>query len=229
MISRAQRGGNNICRRVFHIIALSVLILSLAGSPPPAHAQTEVPPQQVRQLFQKMTPEERVGQLFLVTFNGTDTSAQSQIYDLITNHHIGGVILLGSNNNFLAAPSTVSGVYQLTQSLQEIEWSNTANPPSGNQPAYIPLFIGISQDGDGSPGDQILSGLTPLPSEMAIGASWSPDLANKVGAAMGRELSALGINMYFGPSLDVVESPIPSAGSDLGSSVFGGDPYWVSV
>ncbi|MBI3738338.1 MAG: glycoside hydrolase family 3 protein, partial [Chloroflexi bacterium] len=40
---------------------------------------------------------------------------------------------------------------------------------------------------------------------------------------------ALGINLYFGPSLDVVESPQTSASSDLGASVFGGDPYWVSV
>ncbi len=45
---------------------------------------------------------------------------------------------------------------------------------------------------------------------------------------MGQELSALGVNMYFGPSLDVVDSPNPSANGDLGSSVFGGDPYWVS-
>ncbi len=46
---------------------------------------------------------------------------------------------------------------------------------------------------------------------------------------MGHELSALGINMYFGPSLDVLESPSATPGNDLGVDVFGGDPYWVSV
>ena len=46
---------------------------------------------------------------------------------------------------------------------------------------------------------------------------------------MGRDLSALGINMYFGPSLDVLENPNPTLNNDLGTSVFGGDPYWVSV
>jgi beta-N-acetylhexosaminidase len=33
--------------------------------------------------------------------------------------------------------------------------------------------------------------------------------------------------MFLGPSLDVVESPNPSATSDLGTRVFGGDPFWV--
>jgi beta-N-acetylhexosaminidase len=33
--------------------------------------------------------------------------------------------------------------------------------------------------------------------------------------------------MYLGPSLDVVESPDPAARSDLGTRVFGGDPFWV--
>ena len=198
------------------------------------HAQTATPPLDVRQLFDSMTPEERVGQLFLVTFTGTDTSQQSQIYDLIANHHIGGVVLSAGNDNFAAAPNTVTAAYQLIQSLQDIEWNSaqnlsgtpTATPTS--QHAYVPLFIAMAQDGDGSPGDQILSGLTPLPSEMAIGASWQPDFANKVGSVMGQELSALGVNMYFGPSLDVVDLPNPSASGDLGSSVFGGDPYWVS-
>ena len=33
--------------------------------------------------------------------------------------------------------------------------------------------------------------------------------------------------MLLGPSLDVVESPNPSAQIDLGTRVFGGDPFWV--
>jgi beta-N-acetylhexosaminidase len=89
------------------------------------------------------------------------------------------------------------------------------------------LFAGISQEGDGAPYDQILSGLTPLPNLMAIGATWNTDLAQQVGAVQGSELSALGFNLYLGPSLDVVEEPNPSAQIDLGPRVFGGDPFWV--
>jgi beta-N-acetylhexosaminidase len=222
-----------ILKRILLTVTLSVLILTSAGFPFPAQAQTATPPLQVRQLFNTMTPEERVGQLFLVTFTGTETSQQSQIYDLIANHHVGGVVLSAANDNFAAAPNTVNAAYQLIQNLQDIEWSSaqgssgTPSPTPVAQQAYVPLFIAMAQDGDGAAGDQILSGLTPLPSEMALGASWQPDLANKVGSVMGQELSALGVNMYLGPSLDVVDSPNPTANGDLGSSVFGGDPYWV--
>jgi beta-N-acetylhexosaminidase len=90
----------------------------------------------------------------------------------------------------------------------------------------VPLFIGIAQEGDGYPTDQLLNGLTPLPSEMAIGATWNTDLARRVGEVRGRELSALGFNLYLGPSLDVLEAPSVSGG-DLGTRVFGGDPFWV--
>lgn len=221
-------------RLLFALLLASLLIGSLAG-PSEVRAQGAVPPAVVRALLQKMTPEERIGQLFLVTFNGTDTSDKSQIYDLIVNHHVGGVVLSAANDNFVAAPNTVSAAYQLTSSLQAMEWNTTVNPPldphTGNLVThqYAPLFIAMSQEGDGPPGDQILSGLTPLPSEMAIGATWSPDLARQSGSVLGSELSALGINMYFGPSLDVLENPSPTPYNDLGVSVFGGNPYWVSV
>jgi len=187
---------------------------------------------QAQAVLDSMTPEERVGQLFLVTFQGTDTHDQTQIYDLITNHHVGGVVLLAANDNFLPEPDTISSTYQLISALQTIESEATAAPQTepGVQPAestYVPLFIGVSQEGDGAPHDQILSGLTPLPNLMAIGATWKTELAEQVGAVLGNELSALGFNLYLGPSLDVVESPNPSARIDLGPRVFGGDPFWV--
>lgn len=211
---------------------LVTMILAALGGVPQAEAQTSAPPVKVRQLFEQMTPEERVGQLFLVSFQGTDTSAESQIYDLITKYHVGGVVLSSANDNFTAAPDTVSTAYQLTQSLQQIEWDSTLSlsPNQANNNVYVPLFIATSQEGGGAPNDQILNGLTPLPSEMAIGATWSPDLANQVGEVLGHELSAMGVNMVLGPSLDVLESPSTSlTGGDLGSGVFGGDPYWVGA
>ena len=223
-----------IWRRTLLTVTLLALVMVSVSTPYSVRAQTATPPSDVRQLFNEMTPEERVGQLFLVTFAGTDTGPLSHIYDLIANHYIGGVVLSASDDNFVAAPNTVPSVYQLIQNLQNIEWNTVENfsgTPSAapvSQHAYVPLFIAMTQDGDGATGDQILSGLTPLPSEMAIGATWRPDYANKVGSVMGQELSALGVNMYFGPSLDVVDTPNPSASGDLGSSVFGGDPYWVS-
>lgn len=213
-------------RRLSSWLILLTFLASLLGPAAGAYAQTPTPPPQVRELLNAMTPEERVGQLLLVTFSGTDTGEASQIRDLITNRHIGGVILLAENDNFVAEPDTVPAAHQLIAELQGIEWDAANVDPSQGR-AYIPLFIGISQEGDSVPDDQIFSGVTPLPNELAIGATWKTDNAAQVGEVMGAELSAIGFNLYLGPSLDVVESPNPSARSDLGTRVFGGDPYWV--
>ncbi len=214
--------------RFFRWLLLVTIGASVFGPASAVRAQTQTPPSKVQALLASMTPEERVGQLLLVTFRGTSVAPESQIYDLIVNRHVGGVVLLAENDNFLDAPETVSAAHQLIQSLQTLEWDATASLTAApNQNSYVPLFVGISQNGDGSPHDQILSGMTPLPSAMALGATWNPELAGQVGTVLGNELSALGFNLLFGPSLDVMESPNPSVSSDLGSRVFGGDPFWV--
>ena len=54
--------------------------------------------EKARAMLANLTPEERVGQLFLVTFQGSTFDENSQIYDLLANHHVGGVVLLRSGN-----------------------------------------------------------------------------------------------------------------------------------
>jgi beta-N-acetylhexosaminidase len=214
----------------FRILLLIVFLALLV--PFPVQAQTVTPPPEVAAILNAMTPEERVGQLFLVTFKGTDTSTTSQIYNLMTQYHIGGVVLLAQNENLVSAPETVLQVHSLINNIQQLEWDTFQNPVKNSttgqllDSTYIPLFVGIAQEGNGYPTDQILSGLTPLPSEMSIGATWNTELAKRVGEVRGHELAALGFNLYLGPSLDVLESPSVSGG-DLGTRVFGGDPYWV--
>src|SRR5687767_8800375 len=168
---------------------------SLLGPLPAARAQTPIPAAKIQAVLDAMTPEERVGQLFLVTFRGTDTSAESQIRDLISNHHIGGVVLQAGNDNFMAEPDTVKGAHQLINDLQGMEWEATASSSLPDQNTFVPLFIGVSQEGDGAPNDQILNGLTALPNAMAIGATWNRELAQQTGAVLASELSALGFNL----------------------------------
>ncbi len=227
--ARQQQGRtkrNPILGRIVHWLILLTFAASLFGPPPAARAQTQSPPETVQEILAAMTPEERVGQLFLVTFRGTNTNPESPIYDLIVNRHVGGVMLLAKNDNFVDTPETVAAARKLIVDLQTLEWGSVDSDQSQNTNTVVPLFIGVAQNGDGAPQDQILSGLTPLPSEMAIGAAWSANLAEQVGNVAGSELSALGFNLFIGPSLDVVESPNPSASSDLGTRIFGGDPFW---
>jgi beta-N-acetylhexosaminidase len=215
-------------------IALVIILMSpgAVGVAAPAK-QTPSPQEQARALLETLTPEERVGQLFLITFTGAGADPGSQIYDLITKRHIGGVVLFSANDNFLAPDQTLEGAQNLIRQLQlnayNASQQSIAHPDTGETffPAYIPLFAGIVQEGDGYPYDQVLNGLTSLPSQMAIGATWKPQLAQAVGSVLGTELSALGVNLLFGPSLDVLETAYSERGGDLGARTFGGDPFWV--
>src|SRR5574340_540877 len=225
-------------KRFIHAVLLIVLLLTLAA--PAAQpvqagrsAQTVDNFAKARLLMEKMTPEQRVGQLFLVSFKGTDISATSGIYRLITEYNIGGVILRADNDNFTGPTDTISSASTLVSGLQKIGWDfsqvESTNIETGQveHKDYVPLFVGISQEGDSYPTDQILNGLTSIPSPMSIGATWDTQLAQAAGLVMGKELRAIGFNFYLGPSLDVLETTSTAKGDDLGVRTFGGDPFWV--
>jgi len=115
-----------------------------------------------------------------------------------------------------------------TQNLiTDIQTLNIQTVQDNNSLAYTPLLIGITQEGDSIPNDSILNGMTLLPNQMAIGATWNPAYAELAGKILGSELSALGVNLLFGPSLDVLDQVTPNSATELGTRTFGGDPYWV--
>jgi len=217
------------------VILIPLIFATIRGSVASALPlqQTSSAQEHALALWETLTPEEKVGQLFLVTFDGADVDFETQIYDLITNYHIGGVVLQGKSDNFLPAPQTVNGTWQLARALQTAEWSasqsNQIEPETNEEfrPAFIPMIVGISQEGNGPPADKIFNEITTLPSLMGIGATFETDFAKQVGEVLGSELSALGINLLLGPSLDVLESPIEQGTGDLGVRSFGGDPFWV--
>lgn len=73
--------------------------------------------QRAQDLLDRMTPEERVGQLFLVTFPDTKVGPDTEIFDLIYNYYIGGVILLNKNNNFGTSENALSDTWSLINQL----------------------------------------------------------------------------------------------------------------
>jgi beta-N-acetylhexosaminidase len=226
-------------RKVLFLLLIITLLSPISIGQAAPVAQNTGSNQRAQALLDQLTPEERVGQLFLITFTGPEAGIGSatgaQIYDLIVNYHIGGVILKSSNDNFVGSDQTLVVAQSLTDQLQRDEYiasqDQQINPETNETytPAYIPLFVGISQEGDGYPYDQIINGLTPLPSQMGVGATWSTDLSHQVGAVLGKEFLALGFNLLLGPSLDVLEVPSSESGGDLGVRTFGGDPFWVGA
>ncbi len=210
-----------------------LLILSSILSYFPVQAQQDRAEEKARQMLELLSPEERVGQLFLVTFSGTDVGENTPIYDLIVKHHIGGVVLLAANDNFISGEEALTHIQTMNRQLQLNRWAAAQQPQAvpGTEETrmiyFAPLLIGTYQEGDSSPYDQILYGVTSLPNSMAIGATWKPELAQQLGSVLGSELAALGINLLIGPSLDVLETPTSESSGGLGTRTFGGDPFWV--
>ena len=220
---------------------LLVIALAFSGLGAPRAAAAQETSDAVQQVMAQMSTADKVGQLFLVSFAGTDVGPNSDIAQLIRDYRVGGVVLLASNGNYRNEGDTPDQVAQLTRGLQTWPFSQPLPipvPPTAEtgevitptQPAEsfpVPLFAAIVQEGDGFPYSYLFNGFNPLPSNMAIGATWNPANAQAVGQVVGRELEAVGINLLLGPSLDVLDNPRPGGKGDLGTRTFGGDPYWV--
>ena len=184
---------------------------------PTALAQSPTDDDPVANLLASMTVAEKVGQLFIVPFVGNNVTPGSDIYTLLTEYKIGGVVLQASNSNFTNDETTPRQITALTNQLQAQTLANK----------NIPLFIAIDHEGDGYPYSRITGGVTPLPSQMTIGATWNTTNARDAGRIAGQELAAMGINLLLGPVLDVLNSPHPTGRGDMGTRTFGGDPFWV--
>ncbi len=197
--------------------SLIFLILCAFALLPLQPARAQNPDDVVTQILEQMSVEDKVGQLFLVPFVGADANPDSEVWQLITEYKVGGVILLSSNSNFNNDESAPRQITELTNQLKTIAFNTNG----------VPLLVAIDHEGDGFPYTRITRGLTPVPSQMAIGATWDPAKAEAVGKLVGQELSALGINLLLGPNLDVLNDPRPTGRGDIGIRVFGGDPYWV--
>ncbi len=223
---------------IFSRLFLAFLFISflLAAFFPASLAQGESTPAAEKKALDQLanlSAKEKVGQLFLVTFAGPSGDPDSEIYNLVANYHIGGVILKRDNDNFRSASSLPEDCRNLANELQLAEFNSSPANDSSENPlmdqsdpsSFIPLFIGLSHEGDQSDYTEIFDGLSPLPSQLSIGATWDAALAEETGETAGKELSNLGVNLLLGPSLDVYVDPAPGQ-SDLGVRSFGGDPYW---
>jgi beta-N-acetylhexosaminidase len=89
----------------------------------------------------------------------------------------------------------------------------------GGQPVPI---VAIDQEGGQLMG--IGAPATQFAGPMAMGAVGDPDLARRVGAAIGDELGAMGINVDWAPDLDLATTPSSPA---VGTRAFGDHPLLV--
>ena len=139
-------------------------------------------------MIAEMTIEEKVGQLIMVGFDGTQASEAIETH--IRERFVGGVVLFSRN---IKSPQQTA---ELTNQLQQVA-SATAR--------QIPLFIGIDQEGGWV--IRLKEGATVLPGNMALGATNSTELAERAGEITAVELAAVGVNLNFAPVMDVNNNP----------------------
>ncbi|HJO33085.1 MAG TPA: glycoside hydrolase family 3 N-terminal domain-containing protein [Anaerolineales bacterium] len=227
----------NQCR----VLAVCVLLLGMLLPLPIAGATLSLPDEpdtdsRVADILAALSPERRVGQLFLVTFDGATISPENPVQPLIERHGIGGVMLTVPHDNFDDREDVLHATRELVTDLQQItrqvtrlqagEGTTTPAPTLGQEP-YLPLLVGLTHEGGGASFGALHSGLTAGPSAMAIGMTWDGDAAGTMGEIAGFELDALGINLQLGPTLDVVENPRAANPGDPGVRAFGGSAHWV--
>ncbi len=168
-----------------------------------------------------LSPRERVGQLVVVAYYARPDDPEGDVFALVGDDAVGGVVLQKGNGIFRNErgrdlPNEIAG---LSARLQQQALENGSG---------VPLFIAMDHEGDGNPFTHLREGFSALPSPMAIGATWDPTAAEAIGTIVGRELSAVGVNLLLGPGLDVLADPRVDSGGDIGIRSFGGSPYWVA-
>src|SRR5512145_3191235 len=122
-------------------ILLILTLLAAAITPAQNRAQAQSNPEaQAVALLARLTPEEKIGQLFLVTFEGSSLKPDAPILDLIAKRHIGGVVLQSSKDNFTAGEDSLAQAAGLISTLQTAEWDNAQQSSAANH--FIPLLVG---------------------------------------------------------------------------------------
>jgi beta-N-acetylhexosaminidase len=152
---------------------------------PAPTSQAVTPESLARDALARMTLEQKVGQVFMLGFEGTSLNDKNRT--LIQGLHLGGVTLFARN---------IDNGPQLARLDAELQ--TIADP--------VPLFISVDQEGGLVV--RVMDGATIFPGNMAVGATGDASLARKVAEASTSELLAMGVNMDLGPVVDVNTNPM---------------------
>jgi len=137
--------------------------------------------------------------------------------ELVAKLRLGGLILVG----FEAGDPTAQDTSNIDDPQQVRKFTAGLQAAAAKLPAHSPLLIGTDQEYGVV--TRVKSGVTLLPSAMALGAADSPELTEAAWRAAGAELAAMGVNVDFAPDADV-----QGASSVIGSRSFGSNSKLVA-
>ena len=141
-----------------------------AGSEPPASTSA---PDPVAEQMAAMTLEEKVGQLFIAGFYGTEDG--DYVDSLIRDYKVGGLIFFGRN---------VGTAEELTALVNDLRAQN------GD---YIPLFFSVDQEGGTV--ERLPDEVSPLEDAYTYGQGGSSEVGYALGQVLARECAAFGFNL----------------------------------
>jgi len=153
-----------------------------------------------------ITKGEKIGQLLIFGFDGTTLTQHAQ--DMIKNYAPGGVVLFRRN---------FSDREQIRTLIEHLQSFNKQY-----HPASPPLFITL--DHEGGTNVSLSKGVTPFPTNMAMGNVKKLSKIGRMFETIAQELYSLGFNMILGPCIDVNDNPNNPI---IGLRSFGSDPELV--
>ncbi|MEU3476784.1 glycoside hydrolase family 3 protein [Streptomyces sp. NPDC033754] len=213
-------------RRTLLTVTAAAAAAAVTGvTAPVAHAEQERhDDRKLQRIIDRMSLEEKVGQLFVMRVYGHSATAPDQAdidanlkeigvrtaAELVGRYHVGGVIYF-------------SWAHNTRDPHQIAELSNGIQQAGLAQPTPIPLLISTDQEHGivcrvGEPA-------TLVPGAMALGAGGSLADARKAAQIAGAELAAVGIRQNYAPVADVNVNP---ANPVIGVRSFGSDPRAVA-
>ncbi len=159
-----------------------------------------------QQIIQGMSLDQKLGQLIMVEYLGTDYQA-SGLQDMVKQQFVGGLLYQEINRNFDPPDNVTANIATLSEQAQK--------------DASIPLLIGTDQEGGLVNRLNTFHGYLPSAQEMA--ASNDRNIAFNQGAQAAQWLRELGMNADLAPVVDVqtVNPPV------LASRMFGDTPQKV--
>ena len=182
------------------ISLLFILFLSLALKPGDSQNKSEAIKQKVENLLEKMTLEEKVGQMTQITIEvvsktmGTVDQINEIDYDkleeAITKYHVGSIL------NVYDVAITVNRWHEIIKVIQDIAVNKTR--------LRIPIIYGI----DAIHGPTYTLGSTIFPQAINMAATWNRKLVEKEGEITSRQVRACGISWNFYPVLDIGRQPL---------------------
>jgi beta-glucosidase-like glycosyl hydrolase/CubicO group peptidase (beta-lactamase class C family) len=162
---------------------LLILCLGIEAKTPPSlyqNANRQAMNQWADSIFNTMTPDEKIGQLFMIVAN-PNSSYYKQVINNIKEQKIGGILFSKGNLN------------------EEAESINLYQANS-----RIPLLVSF----DGEWGLAMRLEDTPrFPKNMMLGAVQDNEWLRLYGEEVGRECKELGVHINFAPVLDVNINP----------------------